>query len=157
MILGIGYLGAMMEREKLPIALHDERVGNDQEMKAAIDANDIIGFSAGVPGPGADDALAERVAFVRAAAGHRYADVEFNIAITAVPTDASGVPDLTLTRAYLPQATDEQLLALPSVLSGSPHHIAETLMAQRERYGMTYFTVQDYHGKYFADVIKALR
>ena len=74
-----------------------------------------------------------------------------------MPTDASGVPDLTLTRAYSPQATDEQLLALPSVLSGSPHHIAETLMAQRERYGMTYFTVQDYHGKYFADVIKALR
>jgi hypothetical protein len=30
-------------------------------------------------------------------------------------------------------------------------------MAQRERYGMTYFTVQDYHGKYFADVIKAMR
>lgn len=49
MILGIGYLGAMMEREKLPIALHDERVGNDQEMKAAIDANDIIGFSALTP------------------------------------------------------------------------------------------------------------
>jgi probable F420-dependent oxidoreductase len=129
----------------------------DRVLTLAAQHADIIGFSAGVPGPGADDALAERVAFVRAAAGHRYADVEFNIAITAVPTDASGVPDLTLTRAYSPQATDEQLLALPSVLSGSPHHIAETLMAQRERYGMTYFTVQDYHGKYFADVIKALR
>ncbi|MEO0662330.1 MAG: cobalamin-dependent protein, partial [Planctomycetota bacterium] len=49
MILGIGYLGAMMEREGLPIALHDERVGNDQEMKAAINANDIIGFSALTP------------------------------------------------------------------------------------------------------------
>ena len=49
MILGIGYLGAQMEREGLPIALHDERIGTDQEMKAAIDANDIIGFSALTP------------------------------------------------------------------------------------------------------------
>ena len=29
MILGIGYLGAQMEREGLPIALHDERIGTD--------------------------------------------------------------------------------------------------------------------------------
>ncbi|MFT5058545.1 MAG: anaerobic magnesium-protoporphyrin IX monomethyl ester cyclase, partial [Planctomycetota bacterium] len=49
MILGIGYLGAMLEREKIPIALHDERIGTDQEMKAAIEANDIIGFSALTP------------------------------------------------------------------------------------------------------------
>ncbi|MEM1450763.1 MAG: cobalamin-dependent protein, partial [Planctomycetota bacterium] len=49
MILGIGYLGAQMEREGLPIALHDERVGTDQEMKAVIEANDIIGFSALTP------------------------------------------------------------------------------------------------------------
>ena len=30
MILGIGYLGAQMEREKLPIALHDERIGTER-------------------------------------------------------------------------------------------------------------------------------
>ncbi|MEZ6004621.1 MAG: radical SAM protein [Planctomycetota bacterium] len=49
MILGIGYLGAQLERENIPIALHDERVGTDQEMKAVIEANDIIGFSALTP------------------------------------------------------------------------------------------------------------
>ncbi len=101
--------------------------------------------------------MAERVEFVRAAAGDRVADLEFNLAITAVPTDSSGIPDLTLTRAYFPEATDEQLLAMPTVLSGTPRDIADTLRAQRDRYGVSYFTVQDYHGDYFAQVINALR
>ena len=128
-----------------------------EEAAAFIQNDDIIGFSGGIPPSGAEDPLAERIAFVQAAAGDRFDDIELNIAITAVPTDASGIPDLSLTRAYAPAATDEQLLAMPSVLSGSPRHIADELMAQRERYGMTYFTVQDYHGRYFAEVMDAMR
>ena len=57
----------------------------------------------------------------------------------------------------LPDATDEQLLAMPTVLQGTPGEMADTLRAQRERYGITYFTVQDYHGANFAHVIDALR
>ena len=49
MILGIGYMGAMLEREGIPIELHDERVATDQEMKAAIERNEVIGFSALTP------------------------------------------------------------------------------------------------------------
>ena len=49
MILGIGYLGAMLEREQIPVELHDERVGSDADMKAAIERNDVIGFSALTP------------------------------------------------------------------------------------------------------------
>jgi magnesium-protoporphyrin IX monomethyl ester (oxidative) cyclase len=49
MILGIGYLGAQLEKEGLPVALCDERVGTDQAMKEAIEQNDIIGFSALTP------------------------------------------------------------------------------------------------------------
>jgi hypothetical protein len=74
-----------------------------------------------------------------------------------VPTDSSGIPDLTLTRAYFSDASDAQLLAMPTVLQGSPGEMADTLRAQRERYGITYFTVQDYHGANFAHVIDALR
>ena len=49
MILGIAYMGAMLEREGIPVELHDERVATDQEMKAAIDRNEVIGFSALTP------------------------------------------------------------------------------------------------------------
>jgi hypothetical protein len=40
-------------------------------------------------------------------------------AITAVPTDTSGVPDLTL--AYPPSLTDEELLHMPPVCSAEHH------------------------------------
>jgi probable F420-dependent oxidoreductase len=119
---------------------------------------DIIGLTGGgIASPENPDPLRERVEFVRAAAGDRFADLELNLAITAVPTDDSGLPDLTLTRAYLPEARDDQLLAMPTVLSGSPEQIADTLVEQRDSYGITYLTVQDYHGDYFAQVINALR
>jgi radical SAM superfamily enzyme YgiQ (UPF0313 family) len=49
MILGIGYLGAMMEKEGLPVACWDERIGSDADMRRAIDENDIIGFGALTP------------------------------------------------------------------------------------------------------------
>ena len=49
MILGIGYLGAMFEREGLPVELQDERLGTDQDVKEAIERNDVIGFSALTP------------------------------------------------------------------------------------------------------------
>ncbi|MFM9035825.1 MAG: TIGR03621 family F420-dependent LLM class oxidoreductase [Mycobacterium sp.] len=127
----------------------------DRVLTLAAQYADIVGFSAGESRTA--DPLAERIAFVRNAAGERFTDVELNLAITGVPTDSSGVPDLTLTRAYAPDRSDEQLLAMPSVLSGSPRHIADTLLAQRDTYGITYFTVQDYHGKFFAKVIEALR
>jgi anaerobic magnesium-protoporphyrin IX monomethyl ester cyclase len=49
MILGIAYLGACLEKEGVPVELVDERVSNDQEMRAAIEKNDVIGFSSLTP------------------------------------------------------------------------------------------------------------
>lgn len=129
----------------------------DRVLAMAARHADIVGFSAGTAGSRSADPLADRVAFVQAAAGDRFGLLELNLAITAVPTDPSGVPDLTLTRAYEPHRSDTELLSMPSVLSGSPGRIADTLRAHRERYGISYFTVQDYHGEYFAQVIAALR
>jgi len=49
MVLGIGYLGAALERAGLPVALWDERLGTDADMRARIDAADIVGFGALTP------------------------------------------------------------------------------------------------------------
>lgn len=179
--LGTGYVREEFEAAEIPYPSAGERVdhlrhmttylkrvapsipiliaGNgDRVLRIAAQHADIIGFTGGgLPTADNPDPMAERVAFVRAAAGDRVDALEFNLAITAVPTDDSGIPDLSLTRAYFTDATDEQLLAMPTVLSGSPARIADTLREQRERYGTTYYTVQDYHGDYFAEVIKELR
>ena len=179
--LGTGYVREEFEAAEIPYPTAGQRVdhlrhtttylkgvapsipvliaGNgDRVLRIAARHADIIGFTGGgIPTSADPDPMAERVEFVRAEAGDRVAELEFNLAITGVPTDGSGIPDLTLTRAYFPDATDEQLLAMPTVLSGTPGDIADTLRSLRERYGTTYYTVQDYHGEYFAQVISALR
>ena len=86
----------------------------------------------------------------------RFADLELNLAITAVPSDNSGKPDLALTRRFV-DLSDEELLALPSVLSGSPREIADTLRGYREKYGLTSFTFQENHVDTIAKVIPELR
>jgi len=116
---------------------------------------DIIGLTGANPGHVADS-LAERVEFVRSAAGDRFADLELNLAITAVPSDNSGKPDLALTRRFV-DLSDEELLALPSVLSGSPHDIADTLRGYQETYGLTSVTVQENHVDTIAKVIAEFR
>ena len=179
--LGTGYVREEFEAAEMPYPSAGERVdhlrhttkylketapsipiliaGNgDRVLRIAAQHADIIGLTGGgVPDYPGHDPLAERIDFVRTAAGERFADLELNIAITGVPTDSSGIPDLALTRGYAPDATEEQLLALPTVLTGTPRDIADTLRARRDDYGITYFTVQDYHAEYFAKVIAELR
>ncbi|MCV7179454.1 LLM class F420-dependent oxidoreductase [Mycolicibacterium sphagni] len=179
--LGTGYVREEFEAAEMPYPSAGERVdhlrhtttylketaptipiliaGNgNRVLRIAAQHADIIGLTGGgVPEYPGHDPLAERIEFVRNAAGERFADLELNIAITGVPTDSSGIPDLALTRGYAPDATEEQLLALPTVLTGTPRDIADTLRARRDNYGITYFTVQDYHAEYFAKVIAELR
>jgi len=53
--------------------------------------------------------------------------------------------------------SNEQLLSMPSVLSGSPGEMADTLSGLREKYGLTSFTAQDNNLDSFAKVIVELR
>ncbi|MCW2690472.1 MAG: F420-dependent oxidoreductase [Mycobacterium sp.] len=177
--LGAGYVREEFEAAELPfpsagrrieylehVTLHIRKqvadvpvliAGNGDKLLTVAARNaDIIGLTGGQPGS-ADDPLAERIEFVRNAAADRFDELELNLAITAVPTDGSTTPNLSMTRRYAPTLSDEQLLAMPGVLSGSPRDIADTLRGYREKYGLTYFTVQDRHAEGFAKVITELR
>ena len=46
-----------------------------------------------------------------------------------MPADDSGMPDLSMIRRYAPDLTDEELLALPAALAGTPRDIADTSTA----------------------------
>ena len=74
-----------------------------------------------------------------------------------MPREGETIPNLSLTRRNAPDLSDEELLAMHTVLSGSPREMADTLSALREKYGMSYFTVQDNHIENFAKVIAELR
>ncbi|BBZ21897.1 LLM class F420-dependent oxidoreductase [Mycolicibacter hiberniae] len=177
--LGAGYVRAEFEAAELPFPAAGRRVdylehvtsylathqpgvpiliaGNgDRLLSVAARHAGIVGLT-GARVRDAEDPLAERVGFVRAAAGDRFDTLEFNLAITAVPTGPSGIPDLSLTRRFAPASSDEQLLASPAVLSGSVRDMADALRELRSRYGISYFTVQQQHARAFAEVIAALR
>jgi probable F420-dependent oxidoreductase len=117
----------------------------------------VIGLTGGDPGSDGGDPLAERIAFVRNAAAERFDELELNIAITAMPIDDSGIPDLSITRRFLPDLTDEQLLRTPGVLSGSTSDIADEIRRYRDTYGVTYIIVQQPHAEAFAKVIALLK
>jgi probable F420-dependent oxidoreductase len=176
--LGAGYVREEFEAAELPYPSARQRVdylehvttylkkrlpsvpiliaGNGNRLlTVAAQHADIIGLT-GANDRGADDALAERVEFVRGAAGDRFTDLELNLAITAV-SDSSGKPDLSMTRRYAPDLSDEELLALPAVLSGSPRDIADTLRGYQQTYGLTSVTVQEHHAETFAKVIAEFR
>ncbi|GFG74808.1 LLM class F420-dependent oxidoreductase [Mycobacterium botniense] len=177
--LGAGYVREEFEAAELPYPSAGRRVeylehvttylkqrhpnvpiliaGNgDRLLTVAARHADTVGLT-GARVSGVSDPLAERVAFVRNAAGDRFDQLELNLAITAVPSDNSGIPDLSLTRRYAPTLSDEELLTMPAVLTGSPRDMADTLRGYRETYGLSFFTVQDGHAESFAKVIAELR
>jgi probable F420-dependent oxidoreductase len=129
----------------------------DRLLTVAAQQANIIGLTGGQPITKESNPLAERIDFVRRAAGGRIDDLELNIAITALPRDESGQPDLRITRRALPKMADGELLKMPSVLSGSTQEIAETIRGYRDTYGVSYLIVQDKHSEVFSKVIAELR
>jgi probable F420-dependent oxidoreductase len=178
--LGTGYVREEFEAADLPYPSARERIdhlqhiteymrehvpdvpiliaGNgDRVLTVAAKYADIIGVTGGNRAPSADDPLAERIEFVRNAAGDRFDDLELNIAITAMPLDDAGMPDLSIPRRFLPNLTDEELLRHPGVLSGSTRDMADRIRGYRDTYGVSYFIVQAPHAEKFAKVIAELR
>lgn len=155
----VAHLGHIVEylREDLPDVPILIAGNGDKLLTIAARKADIIGLTGGDPLSDDGDPLSERIEFVRAAAPERFDDLELNISITACPLDGSGVPDLSITRRFLPHMTEEQLLRTPGVLSGSPRDIADTIRGYRDTYGVTYITVQQPHAEAFAKVIDELR
>jgi probable F420-dependent oxidoreductase len=178
--LGAGYVRREFELAEIPYPTAGQRVdhlrhvveymeehlpdvplliaGNgDRLLTIAAKHAQIIGLTGGDPADADGDPLAERIAFVRNAAADRFDELELNISVTAMPIDDSGVPDLSITRRFLPDLTDEQLLRTPGVLSGSTKDIADTIRGYRDTYGVTYVIVQQPHAEAFAKVIEELR
>ena len=178
--LGAGYVREEFEQAEIPFPTAGQRVrhlehvaqylkahhpsipvliaGNgDRVLTVAARHADIIGLTGSDVGNDVDDPLAERIALVRAAAGDRFDALRLDLAITACPTDDSGKPELTMIRRYAPTLSDEELLALPAALAGTPRDIADKICQLRDTYGVTSFSLQHHHAEFFSKVIAELR
>ena len=111
---------------------------------------DIVGLApsattGAVDATSARDAAADRtekkLAWVKEAAGERFADIELNVLIFAaiVTDDRDGMAE-TIGGAFgLPP---EDALEVPHALLGSVEEICETLEQRRDRWGISYVVVQ---------------
>ncbi len=99
----------------------------------------------------------ERIAFLRASTSARAAEPELNtVAMTVVLTrDRRAAAEHY--RALAPALTIDELLDQPSVLIGTPQQIAEQLVADRERLGISYITVLEPYLDAFGEVIELLK
>ncbi len=105
---------------------------------------------------GTAEEAAERVAYARAAAGDR--PVEWHVLTQLVlVTDDRRAAAEKLVERYGQQMSVEELLDTPFVLIGTVEEMAEQILAARERFGFTYYTVHAPYAETFAPVISRLR
>ena len=137
----------------------------DRMLRLAATTADIVGFTGMSSDAGGTLAvrpaaeLDERAAFVRAAAGDRFEQLELNLLVQTVDTSATSPEQgaTALVEQYGVPIDPAVLVELPSFLFGPPEQIAEHLVAARARYGISYYTVLSPFMEPFAEVMKLLR
>jgi probable F420-dependent oxidoreductase len=127
---------------------------------------DIIGFS-GITfrrGGTAPDLSAqkaggidERVQLVRVAAGDRFASLELNVLVQRVLVVDDRWRAAEELARHWPQLTPEEFLDSPFVLVGTIDQMLEDLLARRQRWGFSYFTIREPYLSAFAPVVGQLR
>lgn len=85
------------------------------------------------------DAVDERIAVVRVAAADRDVELHALVQRVVVTDDPHGAAERV--RVHVPELTVEDILATPYLWIGSVEAICEHVIAARERWGFSYFTV----------------
>jgi probable F420-dependent oxidoreductase len=124
--------------------------GGKRVLTVAAREADIVGINPSIVSGDVDaetarnaaaDATDQKLAWVRDAAGSRYADLELNMLIFActVTDDRQGTAD---TMAPFFSVTPDEMLEAPHAWIGSVDQIVDDLQARRERWDVSYLVVQ---------------
>jgi alkanesulfonate monooxygenase SsuD/methylene tetrahydromethanopterin reductase-like flavin-dependent oxidoreductase (luciferase family) len=101
-------------------------------------------------------AFDEKLGWIRAAAGARFADLELNVLLQAVMQTEDRTPMAEMLAAQF-QAPVAELLESPLILVGTADQMAADLEARRARFGISYLTVFDRDMEAMAPVIERLK
>ncbi|WP_025359826.1 TIGR03621 family F420-dependent LLM class oxidoreductase [Kutzneria albida] len=101
--------------------------------------------------------MRERVRFVRAAAGERADQLEFNVLSKATLLTKDRAAAVEQLRRFGPELSEEDLLGAPVIGVGTAADIAEKVRENNEVYGISYTTVMENAMESFGKVIELLR
>jgi len=101
--------------------------------------------------------MAQKVEWVRQAAGERFHELELNMVIAPIFTEQrrQRAEQLAREREWRGIAA-EDVLDMPSIFIGTPDQIVEDLLRRREQYGFSYFVVSDADMEAFAPIVSRL-
>jgi len=91
---------------------------------------------------GMADRMDQKFEWVREGAGDRFDDLEFNawVPVAKITDDRAGFAELVAPSFGVPA---EEAMESPMVIVGTVGEITETLEARRDRWGFSYFVIQD--------------
>lgn len=101
------------------------------------------------------DTIARKVDWVREAAGDRGVELSMMVTPTFGPDPRRAAAKVAVTRGW-GTSSAELVLGMPSQFVGPPEHVAEQMLARRDRFGFTYYQVPDAAMEAFAPVIPLL-
>ncbi|MGH8916849.1 MAG: LLM class flavin-dependent oxidoreductase, partial [Actinomycetes bacterium] len=137
----------------------------DRVLRLAARHADVVSFSAAILKPGATrgsldllgaEAVQERTDYFAKVAGDRAEAVERNLLAQTVVVTEDPEAALAALRRRMPRLTAEEIADIPTVLVGPPAMIATRLRDRRERYGVSYVSVQESALYDFAPVVELL-
>jgi probable F420-dependent oxidoreductase len=102
-------------------------------------------------------AIAQKLEWVRQAAGDRFGQVELSAMVSVVVADnhRKAAEQLAVERGWGSEAAGA-ILEMPSILVGSVDRIADDLQARRDRFHLSYYVVSDEDMEAFASVVDRL-
>lgn len=103
------------------------------------------------------ESVRQKIEWVRQGAGERFAQIEFNLIPALVFTDdrQSAAERMIRERGWA-NVTVDQVLAMPSVLIGTPEQMVDQMEERRELYGFSYYVVPDNRMVEFAPLVARL-
>lgn len=154
-------VGPPPSRGHVPLMLGGARPG---VLRVAARTADIVNLLTLRDDGRADDVLARKVAWVREAAGERWAGLELATSVALVaPGEGSpgrAVEAALASDAFARRVSErmplEVLADAAFTLAGTTQHVVETLLARRERHGVSYVVLPGHAAPLLAPVVAAL-
>jgi probable F420-dependent oxidoreductase len=103
------------------------------------------------------ETLAQKVEWIRQAAGERFDDIELSTVVTLeITRDQHNKAEQILHQRGWSGITAEQILEMPSMLIGSIDQITDKIQSLREKYAFSYFVIPDTCLEIFAPIVARL-